>query len=110
MYRVVQEALQNAVKYSHASQVTVQVQGTPASLSLVVSDDGVGFDTNLAWGSGLGLISMRERVESIGGTIAIRSGRGAGTRLEITAPLDADWTEDAGNGNNAARHVRADSA
>ena len=110
MYRVAQEALQNAVKYSHAGQVTVHVQGTATTLSLVVSDDGVGFDTDDAWGHGLGLISMRERIESLGGTIVIRSGRGAGTRLEVTAPLDADWTEDAGNGNNAVRGVRADSA
>jgi len=110
MYRVVQEALQNAVKYSHANQVNVHVQGTPTMLSLVVSDDGVGFDTNDAWGQGLGLISMRERVESLGGTIAIRSSRDAGTRLEVRAPLDPDWTGDAGNGNNAVRDVRADSA
>ena len=110
MYRVVQEALQNAVKYSHASQVNVHVEGTPTTLLLSVSDDGVGFDTNDAWGNGLGLISMRERIESIGGTIAIRSSQGAGTRLEVRAPLDPDWTAEAGNGNNAVRVVRADSA
>ena len=110
LYRVVQEALQNAVKYSHASQVNVHVRGTPPMLSVVVADDGVGFETDRAWGHGLGLISMRERIESIGGTIDVRSSRGKGTRLEVSAPLAPDWTGDAGNWNNAARDVRADSA
>ena len=50
-------------------------------------DDGIGFDVDGAWGKGLGLISMSERLDAIGGTFRIRSRPGEGTLLEITAPL-----------------------
>ena len=64
-------------------------------LALTVVDDGVGFDVDAAWGKGLGLISMSERLEAIGGTFAIRSQPGAGY------PPD---------GHGAASERRADSA
>jgi signal transduction histidine kinase len=47
----------------------------------------VGFDVNAAWAKGLGLISMDERLEAVGGTFEIRSTPGGGTRLEATIPL-----------------------
>jgi signal transduction histidine kinase len=53
---------------------------------LTIVDDGVGFDVDAVWGRGLGLISMHERVEAIGGTFEIRSNPGAGTRLEVRVP------------------------
>jgi signal transduction histidine kinase len=56
-------------------------------VALTIVDDGIGFDVDAAWGKGIGLISMRERLESIGGTLDIRSKPGAGTRLEVTVPL-----------------------
>jgi signal transduction histidine kinase len=87
LFRVVQEALQNALKYSKARQVSVHLRGTPKGIELAIVDDGVGFDVNGAWGKGLGLISMRERLEALGGTLAIRSKAGAGTRLEVVVPL-----------------------
>jgi signal transduction histidine kinase len=87
LFRVVQEALQNALKYSKARQVSVHLRGTPKGIELTIVDDGVGFDVNGAWGKGLGLISMRERLEALGGTLAIRSKAGAGTRLEVVVPL-----------------------
>jgi signal transduction histidine kinase len=90
IFRVVQEALQNAIKYSHAPTVSVHLAGVPGHLVLTISDDGVGFDVSRAWGKGLGLISMEERVESLGGTVEIRSNPGAGTRLEIVLPLQSD--------------------
>jgi signal transduction histidine kinase len=87
LYRVVQEALQNAIKYARARRVVVHLQGEPDRLLLSVADDGAGFDVDSAWGTGLGLISMRERVEAVGGTLQIRSGRDAGTRIEISVPV-----------------------
>jgi signal transduction histidine kinase len=88
VYRVVQEALQNAVKYSGARHVAVSMRGGPGSLTLSVADDGSGFEVNGAWGQGLGLISMRERVEAAGGTLSVRATPGSGTHLEISVPLD----------------------
>jgi len=87
LFRVVQEALQNAVKYSRATQVSVHLNGGPYDVALSIVDDGVGFDVGEAWGKGLGLISMRERLETIGGSIAILSTPGGGTRLDVTVPL-----------------------
>lgn len=87
LFRVAQEALQNALKYSGASRVLMHLRGVPGGLALTVTDDGVGFDVNAAWVKGLGLISMGERLEAIGGTFEIHSTSGGGTRLEATVPL-----------------------
>jgi len=86
VFRVVQEALQNAVKYSRARHVSVHLEGGASGLVVTISDDGVGFDVDKAWGKGLGLISISERLEAIGGVFQIRSTPGAGTRLELTIP------------------------
>ena len=90
LFRIVQEALQNALRYSAAHAVSVQLNGDAQRLALVIVDDGRGFDVSAEWGKGLGLISMRERVEAIGGTLTIQSTPGAGTRLEVTVPLDVE--------------------
>jgi signal transduction histidine kinase len=87
LFRIVQEALQNAVKYSQAKTVSVHLARTVRGLTLSILDDGIGFDVNAAWGSGLGLVSMRERLDAIGGVLEIHSERGVGTRLMIWAPL-----------------------
>ena len=87
LFRVVQEALQNALKYGKASNISVVLRGEPTELLLTISDDGVGFDVGAAWGKGLGLISMWERVEAMGGTCQVHSKPGTGTRVEVVAPL-----------------------
>jgi signal transduction histidine kinase len=89
LFRVAQEALQNAVKYSQARQVSMCLSGVSEGLALTIVDDGVGFDVDAVWGTGLGLISMGERVEAIGGTFKVRSTPGAGTRVEVKAPVRA---------------------
>jgi signal transduction histidine kinase len=94
-FRVVQEALQNASKYSQAHQVSVHLCGHREGLVLTIVDDGVGFDVDAAWGKGLGLISMSERVDAIGGSFEIRSQPGAGTQLEIKVPLVTAQNPDA---------------
>jgi signal transduction histidine kinase len=86
VFRVVQEAVQNALKHSAAHALSIELNGSSDALTLIVSDDGSGFDADSAWGQGLGLVSMRERLESIGGTLSIRSGS-CGTRVEAIVPL-----------------------
>lgn len=88
LFRTVQEALQNAIKYSGAHTLSVRLTGDAAGLTLVVIDDGVGFDVEAAWAKGVGLVSMVERLEAIGGSLQVRSQPGAGTRLTATVPLD----------------------
>jgi signal transduction histidine kinase len=87
LFRVVQEALQNAVKYSGARELSVDLQHDRGELMLTIVDDGVGFDVERAWGKGLGLISIKERVEASGGRLTIQSSPGAGTRLQVKVPL-----------------------
>jgi signal transduction histidine kinase len=90
VFRVVQEALQNAVKYSGAREVSVSLDGTPHRLQVTIADDGVGFDVGAALGKGLGLVSMSERIEALSGTFEIHSASGAGTRLVMSVPLAAE--------------------
>ena len=87
IFRVVQEALQNVIKYSGAREVSLALRGTPDGLALTIADDGIGFDVGAAWGKGLGLASMSERLEAMKGTFQIRATPGGGTRIEITVPL-----------------------
>jgi signal transduction histidine kinase len=87
VFRVVQEALTNALKYSRASEVVVRLDGRMDRLLLSISDNGTGFDVQAAWGSGLGLLSMRERLEAVGGTIEVHSRPGSHTRIEATVPV-----------------------
>ena len=84
---LISEAVQNALKYSRAHQISIRLIGSTRRLALTVADDGVGFDVDAAWGRGLGLISMGERLETIDGTFAIRSTPGAGTTVEVVVPL-----------------------
>jgi signal transduction histidine kinase len=88
LFRIVQEALQNAIKYSSARQISVRLSGGTDGLVLTIGDDGVGFDVNTAWDKGVGLVSMVERLEAIGGTLDIRSTAGEGTRLTAAVPLN----------------------
>jgi signal transduction histidine kinase len=89
LFRVVQETLQNAIKYSNARHISVQLHGGADTIALTIGDDGVGFDIDAAWGKGVGLVSMVERLEAIGGTLDIRSPAGAGTRVTAAVPLHA---------------------
>ncbi len=88
--RVLQEALHNVAKHSRGTRVSVGLKGGADSLTLIVNDDGVGFDVvEATMAEGIGLISMRERVSFVGGTFLLRSARGQGTRIEAHVPLVA---------------------
>jgi signal transduction histidine kinase len=88
LFRIAQEGLRNAIRHSAAREVSVQLGPVPDGLVLVVADQGVGFDVNANGHAGLGLLSMRERLEPVGGTLTIRTAVGAGTRLEAVVPLE----------------------
>src|SRR5829696_1183395 len=84
-YYVVAEMLTNATKHAHASTVHVDVAGTDGVLHVSVRDDGVG-GAEPARGSGL--VGLRDRVEALGGTVAVDSPSGQGTAIEVGLPLD----------------------
>jgi signal transduction histidine kinase len=88
LFRTLQETLHNVVKYAQASQVTVRLQKAGDVIELIVTDDGKRFDpTNSASPRGLGLISMRERVRLLNGTLDIHSQTGKGATIQISLPL-----------------------
>ena len=88
LFRVLQEALQNAVKHSADQNFTVEVHGTNEGISLIVSDSGIGFDWQDAMNRrGLGLISMRERLRLVNGELSIQSEPGRGTTVLARVPL-----------------------
>jgi PAS domain S-box-containing protein len=87
LFRVAQEALHNAVKYSGTNQFTVEIYGTFDEIHLAVTDRGVGFQVESAKGHGLGLISMYERVHLVHGTFSIDSKPGEGTKVVAVVPL-----------------------
>ncbi len=89
VFRVAQEALGNAVKHSDAGHIWVDLTGGPSSVTLTITDDGKGFDVNGPPNAGLGLISMRERVESVGGVLEIHATPASGTGLKVTVPIQA---------------------
>ncbi len=87
IYRVVQEALNNAAKHSKAQQAWVTVEEREGELRLEIRDDGKGFDLAAAQGEGLGLMGMRERAEHLRGTFSLRSGPRQGTLIRVRVPL-----------------------
>jgi signal transduction histidine kinase len=88
LFRVLQEALHNSVKYSGVRHFDVRSWGTPNEVHLTVSDFGSGFDIEAAKaGRGLGLISMDERLKILNGTLSIESQRKRGTTIHAFVPL-----------------------
>ena len=87
LFRIVQEGLRNAIKHSGAREVSVRLAGDGEGLLLSIADRGVGFDSTSGQ-RGLGLLSMRERLEPLRGTLTIRSSPGAGTQIDVRVPLD----------------------
>lgn len=88
LFRVLQEALQNAVKHSGVRSFTVDLHGTEEAIELTVSDIGSGFEEQDAFTrDGLGLISMRERVQLVHGELSVKSKTGAGTTVHAWVPL-----------------------
>jgi len=85
VYRLVQEAMTNAVKHAGATRVDVAIREQGGSLDILVADDGRGFDPEET-GDGFGLIGIRERLSLVGGELRISSREGEGTELRATIP------------------------
>ncbi|MFZ5879269.1 MAG: sensor histidine kinase, partial [Chloroflexota bacterium] len=83
LYRVAQEAIQNAARHAKAKTVSVTLTQTSGRLTLTVQDDGRGFDVG-APSAGYGLRGMRERAEMLGGSLNVTSAVGQGTTVELT--------------------------
>lgn len=91
LFRVAQEALSNAVKYSGATRISIDLRGTDDAIQLEISDAGVGFDVEDAkQHAGSGLISMQERVHLVKGTFSIKSKLNRGTTIMAIVPLQAE--------------------
>lgn len=93
VFRIVQESLNNIAKHAKADNAVIKLEFLDKDLKLYIYDDGAGFDTsklkekNEDISSGFGLVSMRERVELLGGDLRISSEPGNGTRLNIIIPF-----------------------
>jgi len=90
IYRICQESLNNIVKHAKASKATFQLFKTDEQITLVIEDNGIGFDTDIISdeqsGRGIGLMSIRERIATYSGTFTIDSKQGKGTELLIEIP------------------------
>ena len=88
LYRIVQEALNNAVRHAHAKSIAVDVDAGGGTVTITVRDDGVGFDpgARAIRERRLGLTSMRERAEGLGGKVVVDSAPGSGTTVRAEVP------------------------
>src|SRR5215207_223591 len=88
VFRIAQEALQNAVRHAEAERIEVRLEGAGGKLVLTVADDGRGFDASapMLRSRRLGLTSMEERAAEVGGRLAVRSQPGEGTTVRLEAP------------------------
>jgi PAS domain S-box-containing protein len=91
LYRVVQEALNNVAKHAHARNVAILLEGRRDHVSLIIEDDGSGFDVTQAFAperQQLGLRGIRERIMAVGGTFDIESEPGTGTTIVVRIPTN----------------------
>ncbi len=96
IFRIVQEAVNNATKYSKAKSIQISLKHPSKMIVLELKDDGIGFDAKrvasqqgYSESKGLGLVSMRERVENSGGWFTLTSGENSGTAIVCSWPLDS---------------------
>jgi two-component system NarL family sensor kinase len=89
LYRIAQEALQNALRHADAARVVLRLEASPGRVRLTVQDDGQGFaiSSEGSTGSRFGLVGMRERARLLGGSFQIESSSRAGTRITADIPL-----------------------
>jgi two-component system sensor histidine kinase UhpB len=92
IYRIVQEALTNIAKHSHASMVSLTINKLSSYIHIVIKDNGVGFNyktkclANGSYNCGMGLAAMKERARIIGGSITLHSKKGMGTTITLICP------------------------
>jgi len=92
LFRVLQEALHNAVKHSGVKRIEVELRQNSGEIHLIVRDSGRGFEVEKALqGKGLGLTSMRERIRLVNGTMTIQSKPMAGTAIHVRVPVELPY-------------------
>jgi two-component system sensor histidine kinase DegS len=87
LFRMIQESVQNALKHANACEIKVRLEITNVSITVLIKDNGVGFDTNQKKPESFGMIGMRERVDLLDGEITFDSKIGKGTAVLIRVPL-----------------------
>jgi signal transduction histidine kinase len=87
VYRIVQEALNNAAKHSRAKNIAVNISCGSGEVTVHIEDDGIGFEHSNGRPRGLGLLGIRERVGELGGSLVIESSNTRGTSLSARFPL-----------------------
>ncbi len=91
LFRIAQEALTNVLRHANAKRVSVSLENHADRVMMVIEDDGVGFEPDQLSGKPtnrhLGLISMTERAEIVGGDLQVDTNQGAGTKLQVQVPL-----------------------
>jgi len=87
IYRCVQEALTNCAKHASAKNVRIEVRASADEVRVRIEDDGVGFDHTRGFGSGLGLVGMRERASIIDGKVSIARGKMGGASVTLEIPI-----------------------
>ena len=90
MFQTLRELFMNVVKHARAKKMRVSIQGRNNEMVVVVEDDGVGFDASKLEKNTFGFFSIRERLKNFGGTFIIDSVPGQGTRISLTAPINAN--------------------
>jgi signal transduction histidine kinase len=86
IFRIVQEATNNIIKYAHAKQVKIILKEEQNAVHLTISDDGKGFDTSLQ-SKGIGFVNIYNRVDAFGGEATIVSSPGNGCTVRIQFPV-----------------------
>ncbi|WP_177217036.1 sensor histidine kinase [Pedobacter insulae] len=85
--RVTQEFLQNSIKYANCKTLSISASKVEDHLKIVLADDGIGFDLSSVKDKGIGLVSMKKRIELIGGSYLLESKKDEGTRLTVQISL-----------------------
>jgi two-component system, NarL family, sensor histidine kinase UhpB len=105
LYRIVQEALTNVSKHAEAGKVSVRIERlADGAIELRVIDDGRGFDANVRH-KGMGLLGMRERVQSLDGKISLASRPGQGVSIEISLPFKPESTDSGSTHGNRTHEL-----
>ncbi len=93
LFRIAQESLTNIARHAHAQHASISLTRQQDSIHLHVRDDGCGYDSSQRY-PGTGIVGMRERANSLGGTMKILSQPGRGTSIEAIIPLCGEHAEE----------------
>jgi NarL family two-component system sensor histidine kinase LiaS len=94
LFRIVQEAMSNALRHSKATRLEVRLtQPSSENIRLLIRDNGVGFDLDTRKHASYGIVTMKERVNEIGGSFNLITAPGKGTRIDIRVPIIAEGVE-----------------